>query len=436
MNRNEFLRRLEELLMDISTEEREAALDYYDSYFDDAGASEEDVIRQLGSPERVANTIKANLSLDAGADYVEVDERKLPEDTRDRERQSTYTDYSDFRSDSEEDRAKAAEAMRRQKRASRKLGLVLLLFVILVILAVIGGIAFLGKTYYRSTRTTVQQEAVSREEGRVPEDFLQVEEHGASEESAERNEDGSLMELVTASEIRTIDIEVGAAALVIAEADQGLEQSGQIGVQIEEDSFLTDVQVRQNGSTLIIEQKMKKHPDGLQLDHVGGKINIYLPAELMLNQIDMELGIGNITIQQNVHVKELDIDLSTGNVKIPGGVLVENESDIAVGIGNIEANSYAVNGELDLDIGMGDIDFIGSVERDFSVDVGTGNVTARIFGTPDSYNYDLEAGMGNIVLNGRKSGGAGTELHEKNSGAGRTIEMDAGIGNITLDVAE
>lgn len=62
MNRNEFMRRLEILLSDISKEERDAALQYYRDYFEDAGAEHEaEVIRELESPEKVAETIKADL---------------------------------------------------------------------------------------------------------------------------------------------------------------------------------------------------------------------------------------------------------------------------------------------------------------------------------------------------------------------------------------
>ena len=37
MNRKEFMRQLELLLSDISEDERREALDYYESYFDEAG---------------------------------------------------------------------------------------------------------------------------------------------------------------------------------------------------------------------------------------------------------------------------------------------------------------------------------------------------------------------------------------------------------------
>lgn len=63
MNRTEFMKRLRELLSDISEGEREEAINYYEDYFDDAGIeNEQEVIAALGSPEKVARTIKEGLN--------------------------------------------------------------------------------------------------------------------------------------------------------------------------------------------------------------------------------------------------------------------------------------------------------------------------------------------------------------------------------------
>ena len=62
MNRAQFMEQLKKLLSDISEEERQEALDYYESYFDDAGEEQEaEVIRELGSPGKVAAIIKEDL---------------------------------------------------------------------------------------------------------------------------------------------------------------------------------------------------------------------------------------------------------------------------------------------------------------------------------------------------------------------------------------
>lgn len=62
MNRIVFMKKLEALLRNVSDDERKEAIQYYNDYFDDAGIeNEEEVIKDLGSPEKVAATIKAGL---------------------------------------------------------------------------------------------------------------------------------------------------------------------------------------------------------------------------------------------------------------------------------------------------------------------------------------------------------------------------------------
>lgn len=61
MTRLEFMMKLRERLHRLPTEEMENAVLYYSEYFDDAGPeNEQEVIRDLGSPEAVAAQILAN----------------------------------------------------------------------------------------------------------------------------------------------------------------------------------------------------------------------------------------------------------------------------------------------------------------------------------------------------------------------------------------
>ena len=63
MNRAEFMKRLEELLADIPEEERVgSSLEYYEGYFEDGGPErEEEIIRELESPEVTAAMIKEDI---------------------------------------------------------------------------------------------------------------------------------------------------------------------------------------------------------------------------------------------------------------------------------------------------------------------------------------------------------------------------------------
>lgn len=62
MNRREFMERLRQLLADVPHSEKEEVLQYYEDYFADAGEEKEaEVLAGLGTPEQLAERIKADL---------------------------------------------------------------------------------------------------------------------------------------------------------------------------------------------------------------------------------------------------------------------------------------------------------------------------------------------------------------------------------------
>lgn len=75
MTKYEFLGDLSRLLSDLPSEEREEAMQYYEDYFADAGREkEQDIIRELESPEKVAAKIKG--SEEKNVEYGEQAEAK------------------------------------------------------------------------------------------------------------------------------------------------------------------------------------------------------------------------------------------------------------------------------------------------------------------------------------------------------------------------
>lgn len=88
MSRSEFMAELRKLLVSIPEEEREEALQYYENYFEDAGPeNEENVIKELGSPEKVASIIwtdskegsrESGEFTETGYTDVRFDEKKRP----------------------------------------------------------------------------------------------------------------------------------------------------------------------------------------------------------------------------------------------------------------------------------------------------------------------------------------------------------------------
>lgn len=74
MTRDEFMKELAYLLQDIQDEDKDDAVQYYMDYFDEAGPDREsEVIKELGSPERIAAIIRSDISghLEDGGEFTE-----------------------------------------------------------------------------------------------------------------------------------------------------------------------------------------------------------------------------------------------------------------------------------------------------------------------------------------------------------------------------
>lgn len=77
MDRKQFMEKLSDLLRDLPEKDRQEALEYYNGYFDDAGPDQEwKLIQELGSPEKVAESIKAGFAGDGDPPAVKDPPRK------------------------------------------------------------------------------------------------------------------------------------------------------------------------------------------------------------------------------------------------------------------------------------------------------------------------------------------------------------------------
>lgn len=123
MDRAQFMKQLERLLSDISEAERQEALAYYNSYFDEAGPENEaSVIRELGSPGKVAAIIKADLN-ESSEEYAQYTEHGY-EDLR--EKQDSYVP------EVRENSSRAREGYHpKEKRSNSRLILILIALVFL-----------------------------------------------------------------------------------------------------------------------------------------------------------------------------------------------------------------------------------------------------------------------------------------------------------------
>ena len=74
MNKEEFMTRLKELLADLPDDEnKQDAVNYYQDYLEEAGENTAAVLKEFGSPERIASMIRCDLNgeLNEGGDFTD-----------------------------------------------------------------------------------------------------------------------------------------------------------------------------------------------------------------------------------------------------------------------------------------------------------------------------------------------------------------------------
>lgn len=153
MNRETFMKELEYLLQDIPDEEKADALNYYADYLEEAGPeNEEKVLREFGSPERIAAIIRADLKgdLESGGGFTE---RGYEDDRfrqpnyqlvhRESEKEAGFEQFSyekEATGSYQESVSKNSVSKEKKNNGWKILGLVLLAFIALPLLPLVFGL--------------------------------------------------------------------------------------------------------------------------------------------------------------------------------------------------------------------------------------------------------------------------------------------------------
>lgn len=423
MSRAEFMERLEKLLQNISASEREEALQYYNDYFDDAGAENEGaVIGELVSPEQVAQKIMAGLS-DAAAEFSEQGHR------------DTHFDGDGASlAVGQTGQGAGKDGRCRKKKSFMKVCLILAASLAGIGIVAIGvGMAmgarpsqFLDLVHYSGNIVHLPKELERSGEA--------LEERGEdkrSEEVPERiHEDTGEEELVLAenadsfeavygnANTRKLELELNYAVVHIRSAGE----SGDIFIEGRNAKQYLQITDREGELKLRDTRTFSQYQKDQALE-----LTIYLP-ERSFEEIELELGSSEIDIEK-LEAIQLDVDLGAGELE--AAQLVAQEATLEVGVGDAFVETLTVTQEAELSVGIGALEVAHFAGGDLKLDCGVGTLSVTAEGQKSDYNYELECGLGRIQIEDEVY----SSLHdsEKHSRIGaRSIEIDCGVGEVTL----
>ncbi|MDD2973305.1 MAG: DUF4097 family beta strand repeat-containing protein [Lachnospiraceae bacterium] len=162
-------------------------------------------------------------------------------------------------------------------------------------------------------------------------------------------------------DIQVIDLKVGAAQLKV-----GQSEDDQYWFQCNEGKIVQCYVKDDN--TLVIRGVNK-------IGNHNVKIYLYVPADVRLDFVNIELGAGQIRMDG-----------------IQSGVL-----DAAVGAGQAKFTGMDVN-DISLEVGAGEVDYAGTVQGDIDVDCAMGQVKMNLYSREQDWNYDISCAAGQIQL--------------------------------------
>lgn len=225
-------------------------------------------------------------------------------------------------------------------------------------------------------------------------------------------ENGGVTEDITvysvSSDITSLNIEIGAADFTIKESD---------GFSVE--SNLEHLTVEEKDGVLLIKENKK-----FGVTYNGAVLTLCIPEGAAFEKAKLVTGVGRLTVD-TLSADKLTLELGAGEVSIQE-LNATTSADIDGGAGKITVDSGSLK-NLELDMGVGQLNLTSALLESSELDLGIGETNLTLMGTKDDYRIDLDKGVGSVKVDG--------ESTENNSAVGNgqnRVDIDGGIGAINI----
>ncbi len=225
-----------------------------------------------------------------------------------------------------------------------------------------------------------------------------------------KGELSQLQEYTVKNEPQKLEIEVGAADIVIEKGEvftvnySGMnfdfsEKDGKLEIESEAESFF-----------------------GVD---ASGELIITVPEKMSLKKVTLNAGAGDIYIE-SLKCDALDLDLGAGQVDIDT-LNVTSNANIDGGAGELIIADGTVN-NLDISLGVGKTEIKALLGGKSNVEAGVGELLLTLKGEADDYTITAETGIGDFRVGGDKI----SDGEVVGSGA-NLIEIEGGIGSVRVE---
>lgn len=183
-----------------------------------------------------------------------------------------------------------------------------------------------------------------------------------------------------------------------------------------------DITIIENKNTLHIKDNNNNfHRQTKELELI-----ITLPHNYILNTINIESGVGSISIEELI-ANNATLDLGIGELEIDN-INITERIKIEGGTGKIIIHEGNLN-NLSANLGIGEFNASLFLIGNNKINSGIGQINLNLLDNIDSYTFNVEKGIGNILLNNNK---ITTETIRNGQ---NLIDISGGIGEIIITTA-
>ena len=193
--------------------------------------------------------------------------------------------------------------------------------------------------------------------------------------------------------------------------------------------------VETNNSKITFEEKngsvkiKEENRNWLNNNNSESNLIIYIPEDMIdIDETKIETGAGKINIE-NLNTQSLYLELGAGDVYLEN-VIATGDTKIDGGVGKTELKSCEIN-NLKANLGMGEFVFNGKLIGKSEIDSGVGAINIKLMEKKENYTIEVDKGLGNVTLDGQKL------ETDRVYGTGKNyLDIDGGIGSIKIDFKE
>ena len=201
------------------------------------------------------------------------------------------------------------------------------------------------------------------------------------------------------SEVKNLDIRFGAGTFEIQESEDD-------SIYLEmEHAIPFEYGIDEEG-TLYVKPTSDKVIGG------AGTITLWLPKNMVLGEVDLELGAGEMKAN-SLEMKELEV---------------------AVAAGQITLNKIKCD-DAKLQVGAGEITIDRCELKDLSLELAMGDARLKLAGKEEDYDYDINCGAGEVKVGSMVSAGLAFD-RDIDLGNDKKIEVECAMGSVEIEFVQ